>query len=273
MKIVEINISERYKIEGNATLTCYLNENEGELARYNKSLPAIIVAPGGGYAFVSRREAEPIAIEFLSRHYNVFVLNYDVAPYRYPVPLMQLACSVDYVKRNARKLGVNAKQVFAIGFSAGGHLVGLLSNLYDNLPQKEINGKQLDAKLSGVILSYPVIYPNSHLGSFKNLLGLTDEEATGKKAQKFALQKMVTPNTTPTFIWATREDDCVTVDATIEYSKALSANGVVFESHIFPYGWHGLSTCDTRTNDKKDVSNFQKAQVWLDLANEFLQTL
>ena len=43
-------------------LVCY---RHGQIAEMNKRMrrPAILVLPGGGYEFVSQREAEPVAIE------------------------------------------------------------------------------------------------------------------------------------------------------------------------------------------------------------------
>ena len=35
--------------------------------------PAIVICPGGGYEFLSEREAEPIALRFLPEGFNCFV--------------------------------------------------------------------------------------------------------------------------------------------------------------------------------------------------------
>ena len=44
----------------------------------------MLVIPGGGYGMVSAREGEPIALSFLNKGYNSFVLTYSVAPIRFP---------------------------------------------------------------------------------------------------------------------------------------------------------------------------------------------
>lgn len=141
MNIETIELSKLYKIEGTATLKCFVHDTDEEMKRYNNDLPAMIVCPGGGYGFTSRREADPIAVEFYNRKYAAFVLNYDVAPYRYPVALTELAAAVDYVRKNAEKFRVNPDRIFVVGFSAGGHLVGNLANFWNNLPVPEANGK------------------------------------------------------------------------------------------------------------------------------------
>ena len=119
MNIETVKLSEKYGIEGNATLKCFVHDRDEEMKRYNVDLPAMIVCPGGGYCFTSRREADPIAVEFYNRKYATFVLNYDVAPYRYPVALTELAAAVDYVRSNAEKFSVNPNRIFVVGFSAG----------------------------------------------------------------------------------------------------------------------------------------------------------
>ena len=46
--------------------------------------PTVIVCPGGGYAFTSDREAEPIALRLNAAGMNAVVVRYSVAPARFP---------------------------------------------------------------------------------------------------------------------------------------------------------------------------------------------
>ena len=89
-----------------ATLTSYSLTSDDEL-RY-PPLPTVLVCPGGGYSYLSSREAEPIAIQFLKEGYNVFVLMYSVgegaADY---VPAIEVALAIKYIRGRppCRKLG------------------------------------------------------------------------------------------------------------------------------------------------------------------------
>lgn len=272
MEIKIVNLSELYGIGGTATLKCFLHKGDGEMAPYNQNLPAMIAVPGGGYHFVSEREGDPVAVEFFNRHYNAFTLVYDIAPAaRYPLALTELACAVDYIKTHAEELHVDPKRVFAAGFSAGGHLVGCLANFYKNLPVPEADGKKLDAALTGIVLGYPVITPGSHGGSFENLLGTKDMNAP--EVQALSLEKTVTPDNPPCFIWTTAEDTCVDPMATVMYTTALIKNKVTVESHIFPYGWHGSSVGDERVFTAEQATNFVRVREWTDLAAKFLESL
>lgn len=59
-----------------AMLTCYISEDDPVLKMPPR--PAMIVCPGGGYEFLSPREAEPIAKAYFAAGMNVFVLSYTV---------------------------------------------------------------------------------------------------------------------------------------------------------------------------------------------------
>lgn len=73
-----------------ATLTTYLPGNLSEINREHEKHPCLLICPGGGYEFCSQREQEPIAFYFLPDGINVFVLNYSVAPHRYPTQLKSI---------------------------------------------------------------------------------------------------------------------------------------------------------------------------------------
>ena len=268
MEVKTIELSKLYGIDGNATLKCFLHQNYGEMEPYNKNLPALIVVPGGGYGMVSHREGDPVAIDFFNRHYNTFVLTYDVAPYRFPTQITQLACAIDYVKSIAEETSTDKSRIFAVGFSAGGHLVASLANFYTNLPIPQANGKTLDAKLTGILLGYPVINYQSHLGTFRNLLGIGENEPD--KVGDLSLEKSVNENNPPTFIWTTATDTCVDPMATILYATEMLKRKIMVETHIFPDGEHGASVCDERTGIYPNQL-LPEAKSWLYLADKFMQ--
>lgn len=272
MEIKTVDIAGIYGLNAPTPIKCFLHKADGEIGPFNKNLPAMVVVPGGGYHFVSERETDPIAVDFFNRHYNAFALKYGVAPdYRYPTSINQLAATVDYLKRNAKKLGIDKNRIFVVGFSAGGHLTATLANFCDNLPVPVMKSKKLDARPAGVVLGYPVITPESHQGSFRNLLGIEDVHCP--EAEALSLEKTVSPLNPPCFIWTTAEDNSVDPMATVLYTSALLKNKVKCECHIFPDGWHGAATCDERTNHADGVKVFERSKCWLDLAADFLQSL
>ena len=70
MKITQIPMGAH-----NAQLTCYLQDPCTEMPALDRC-PAILIFPGGAYAFCSDREADPVALAFLNAGYNAFVLRY-----------------------------------------------------------------------------------------------------------------------------------------------------------------------------------------------------
>ena len=61
-----------------ATLTGYVQQTSSALPNLNVC-PAGLICPGGGYAYCTDREAEPVALAFLNAGYNAFVLRYTVS--------------------------------------------------------------------------------------------------------------------------------------------------------------------------------------------------
>ena len=50
--------------------------------------PAVIVCPGGAYTYLADREGEPVALSFMQKGYDAFVLRYSLGERSaYPGPL------------------------------------------------------------------------------------------------------------------------------------------------------------------------------------------
>lgn len=226
--------------------------------------PAVIICPGGGYAFCSPREAEPIAIQMNAAGINAFVLDYCVAPIRYPEALKDVSEAIKLVRANADKWGVDPDKIAVCGFSAGGHLAGSIGTLWNSDPAVKCDGKA--NKPNAMILSYPVLIygEKAHKGSFENLLG---EGLTDAEYDKMSLEKHIDGDTPSAFLWHTFEDDCVPVENSLVFANELKKHDVPFELHIYPKGGHGLSLATTETGDCDDLH----VNSWVKLACEWLK--
>lgn len=233
--------------------------------------PALIVVPGGGYGMVSKREGWPIANEFYAKGFQVFVLTYLCAPdgVRYPEQLLEEAAAVDYVRQNAEKLHVNTDEVFLVGFSAGGHLVGNLAVEHQNIQDKA--GVALNCKPTAVGLCYPVIsHELKHQFSHENLLNGYTDEAKEELYKTLNLDQSVSAQTPPAFLWTTATDNVVPAQNTLIYAMALANQGIDYEVHIYPEGAHGLSTCSHEVNIDL-AEEIKRAERWLDDCVKFFR--
>ena len=254
-----------------AALTAYLPDNLTEMGRDDETRPCLLICPGGAYGFCSQREAEPIALHFLPDGFNVFVLNYSVAPHRYPVQLREVAAAMELIGQDAQMWHCDTERIAIMGFSAGGHLAAHYSTAYDC---PEVRALFPDSKpVQASVLCYPVITADpawAHLGSFDALTGKTDR--TPEELLNFSCDKLVTAHTPPAFLWHTAADSCVPVMNSLLYAQALAANQIPFELHVYPFGEHGLATSDDQTIDNPSaVHAYDRA--WLPATKKWLRVM
>ena len=240
--------------KGEPTLHTYIREKSPEMPLPPR--PAIVICPGGAYAFTSDREAEPIALRFLDLGFQTFVLRYSVAPNTaFPGALLELAASVALVRDHAEEWGIDPDKIFVCGFSAGGHLAASLGVFWDReFVAPNLGRTAADVRPNGMILGYPVITSGkfAHTGSINNVLL---DRRTDETWALMSLEKQVTSTTAPAFIWHTVADDAVPVENSLMFAAALRENGVPFALHITPDGCHGLSLAQAETGMVEEQLN------------------
>lgn len=256
MKVFTIDLYDYFnlpKVEfTKGVLTCYVKDRSKEICENRKS-PAMLVLPGGGYWFTSDREAEPVALAYLSSGFNSFVLRYSCDPLSHPTQLREAAMAIIYIRENAESLGVNPEKVSAVGFSAGGHLCAMLATLYNNDCLDIFGQRKNLIRPDAVVLGYPVIscFEKTHEGTFNIVSG-----GDNKLRKYLSTEKRVTKDSVPAFIFATSEDDAVPVINSIKLAEAYYRCGVPFSLHIYEKGCHGLSLgtyeCDNVNRDDYD---------------------
>ena len=234
----KISLDDRDK---NAYLEVYVADKIQNFVR-----KAILVIPGGGYSSVcSDREGEPIAMAFIPYGYNAFVLHYSVGEnVTFPKQLIQASKAIKHIKDNAEEYNINPEHVFAVGFSAGGHLAGSLGILWDN-PEvyKELDMEYGYNKPTGIMLIYPVV--SSANESFKqketffNLL--KTETPSHEEILSCSLELNVSQNVAPAYILHTANDEIVNVRNSLSLADAYSVAKVPYELHIYPDGPHGVA--------------------------------
>lgn len=219
----------------------------------------ILICPGGGYQWLSPREAQPVARAFAAAGWAAAVVYYTVRekPGQPPLgtlPVRQLGEALQTMQQRFPALSA-----LVCGFSAGGHLAASLG-----VHWRELGLPRPD----GMILGYPVITAGkyAHRGSIQNLAGSDDPGW-------YSLETQVTADTPPAFFWHTVTDPEVPVQNSLLLAGALSAAGVRYEMHLYPRGVHGLSlaTPEVDEPEKHRVADphiagwFGQCLEWLDI--------
>lgn len=218
----------------------------------NRRRPAVLILPGGGYEHISQRESEPVALRFAARGWVPFVLEYSVAPARFPVQLREAALAMRYIRENAGAFEVDPGAVAAVGFSAGGHLCGTLGTMFDRPEVADIAPAPV-LRPDALGLCYPVAvsWGATHAASFANLTG-----GDGALAERLSLDKLVRGDMPPVYLWTTRDDGSVPCRNTLVLAQALDQAGVDFALRVYRHGKHGLATADALAFSTGDMPSF-----------------
>lgn len=229
--------------------------------------PIVLIAPGGGYVYTSKREDDAVVNALHQAGYHAAVLYYRETLSLHPQPLKDAQQAIALLRKNAQAWHVDDSMIIGMGFSAGGHVIAsaaLHERLVDN-----------PCHLNLMVLCYPVItgYQYAHEGSLKTLFGHTLQTSS---KHTFSQELHVTPNTPNTFIWHTVDDAAVPVENALLFIDALQKNHVPFEAHLFQTGRHGLSLATKETPfDDDDPEVFHETHkdvaIWFDLMVNFIE--
>lgn len=232
MKMIHIPIPNHPE----ATLEGYILDCEIALGQ-NSARPAIVVCPGGGYAYCCPREAEPVALRYAARGFHAFILRYstgwDAADFS---PLKEVSWVIGHLRENAAQWHIDPEKIATCGFSAGGHLALAAGLLGENKP-------------NAMILGYPAVnIPNYPGVNFMLQLLTGRKEVTNEDAAYFSLENHITKNSPPVFLAATAED-MLTGYGALPVARKYSELGLGYELHVFQHGPHGYALADETSAD------------------------
>lgn len=264
----------KIQVEGSLAETklfTYLLDNSNEI-NPDGTRPVIVICPGGGYAMTSDREAEAMAVKFMSMGYHAVVLRYSCAPAVYPTALLEVASVIKLLRDNAKKWNIDKDKIIVQGSSAGGHLAASFGVFWKEAFLAQTLGVESELlRPNGLILNYPVITsgPFAHGDSFHNLLGDRYDELV----DKMSLEKQVNEDTPKTFIWHTFPDDCVPVENALLFVMALKEKNIPTEFHMYPVGGHGLGLASELTACPNGYGIQLECQSWITLVETWLKNI
>ena len=204
---------------------------------------AVILCPGGGYVRLAIGEKGGADTKWLNGlGVTVFVLKYRMVEYGHPAPLLDVLRAIRIVRSRAAEFRIKPDRIGLLGGSAGGHLAGSASTMWDASEGK--TGAALDAvsaRPDFAMLIYPVVTmedPYVHKGSRTALLG---KSPSPELVQRLSIEKRVRKDMPPMFLVATMADQSVPVENSLQLYKALRDAGVPAEMHVYALGAHGGS--------------------------------
>jgi len=213
---------------------------------------AVVVCPGGGYHILAMDlEGTEVCDWLNSLGVTGILLKYRV-PAReggpqYLPPLQDAQRAFGLVRQNAKSWGIDPHRVGILGFSAGGNLAAMLSNVHDGRAYPAVDAADaLGCRPDFALLIYPAY-----------LVG-----KDGGLVPELTVSSARTP---PTFL-VQAEDDPIPAENALFYYLALKRAGVPAELHLYPIGGHGYGLRRTDavvTRWPERAAEWLKASGWL----------
>ena len=215
---------------------------------------AVLVCPGGGYNILAMDLEGTEVCEWLqSIGVTGVLLKYRV-PRRaglvqHGPPLQDAQRALGLIRHQADSRGIDPQRIGVLGFSAGGHLAAVLSNVHDERSYPPVDAAdEASCRPDFSVLIYPGY--------------LASKVREGAVAPELRIQPGATP---PTFL-AMSQDDPVGVENALVYYAALQQAKVAAELHLYPRGGHGYGlrrTTEPVTTWPDRVTDWMKASGWL----------
>ena len=228
---------------------------------------AVIVLPGGGYVHeVMEKEGAVEARWLAARGVAAFVLQYRLGPeYRYPVPMLDGARAVRYLRSHATEFGLDPERIGVWGFSAGGHLAGYLATTPIVSDKKSSDPvERVSEHPDFAIFSYARLSMDPAIPRSTNLEALIGQNPRPEMIDTVFIARHVTPETSPSFIYSTTADQTVNSMNATAYYDACKREGVPVELHIFELGKHG-------TGMGQNLRGESELEIWPLLLEHWMQ--
>jgi acetyl esterase/lipase len=207
---------------------------------------AMLVAAGGGYRHIEMEtEAYPAARWLIARGITAFVLAYRLPSEGWSagpmVSLQDAQRALRLIRARASAYRLHPGRVGVLGFSSGGHLMGLTSTRSEFRSYADIDAaSHLSARPDVAALIYPIITlepPYDHTSTRSRLIG---QHPTPAQSKEWSVQTHVGRDCPPMFL-AQAEDDPISNPAnTVIMAEACEREEVPVELHKIPSGGHGF---------------------------------
>ncbi len=198
-----------------------------------KRLPVIVSIHGGGWVYGDKERYQYYCMDLAQRGFVVVNFTYRLAPeFKFPSSMEDTNLVFGWVMEHAQEYGMDVKNVFAVGDSAGAHQLGLYAAMLTNpgyaalypftLPKKLcLNAIALNCGMGEVRLT------GDSNDMTQALMGdYLPEKGTEEELHRISMVNYVTEDYPPTYIM-TAVDDFLRMQAPV-MASTLIEKGVPF---------------------------------------------
>jgi len=205
--------------------------------------PAVFYVHGGSWRGGSRG-GEAGVVERLARGGYVAVnVDYRLVPDgAFPSAVDDVFCALAFVQTHADELGIDPSRIAVMGYSAGGHLIGMLAagNDVAELQDASCPSGRATAPVAAISAAGPMDLPTLSTGSVvEEFVGVPFEEDPGRWALA-SPQTHVSGNEPPFLFIHAEHDLIVQVEQSQQMAAALQDAGVSAELLKIEGGGHLL---------------------------------
>ena len=200
-------------------------------------LPVIVSVHGGAWVYGDKERYQWYCMDLALRGFAVVNFTYRLAPeFKFPSSLEDACLVFSWVLDHAKEYGLDTQHVFAVGDSAGAHLLGLFSNLCTNPAFAEKLAVKAPAGFAPTAVALNCGQYHTELSDPEELTAklmaeYLPEHGTARELDLIEVVGYTTPAFPPAYIMTCEAD--FLHDQAAPLSQALRDNEVTHELHIF----------------------------------------
>ena len=207
---------------------------------------AVLVAGGGGYTRIGMvKEAYPAADWLVSQGVTAFVLTYRLPQEGWHdtalAPLQDAQRAVRTIRAQADRYRLDPQRIGVMGFSAGGHLLGMAAARPDFQTYRPFDRTDaVSSRPDFASLIYPVVSLQPPYDRTTTRHQLVGESPSPEASAAWSLQPHIRATCPPTFLVQADDDRVISSEHSRILDAACRSAGVTIEYHRFATGGHGF---------------------------------
>ncbi|WP_216634431.1 alpha/beta hydrolase [Granulibacter bethesdensis] len=207
---------------------------------------AVLIAAGGGYRRIMiQKEARPAARWLVAQGMTAFVLYYrlpdegwDQGPL---APFQDAQRALRVIRAHAAQYMIDQRRVSVLGFSAGGHLMGLTACRSAFLSYQPVDDwDALSARPMGAALVYPIVTLMPPYDHTSTRIALVGDHPSMAQRKMWSIETYIRARCPPFFLVQAQDDAISDPDNTTILEQACLHGDVPVERHVLSEGGHGF---------------------------------